>query len=83
MSKPEPYKWAKCPLSGCGEDLCVETTSVVYVDDRPQTDFTSTEPSYWEVTCANGHVLDCGGSDSDGRNVILGYRSAQSLGGLR
>lgn len=85
MSDFIPYKWAKCPIPGCDEDLIMSLTTPVYVDDVPLTELNDVGMRYaeWETGCSNGHVVDCGGSESDGRTVIHGYRNAQSLGGLR
>lgn len=85
MSNFTPNKWAKCPVPGCGEDLVMWLLTPVYVDDTPLSYVGPVimDNADWETVCANGHTVDCGGTDSDGRTVLHGYRTAQSLGGLR
>jgi len=84
MSSFTKYKWAKCPIPNCGEDLIMVLSTPVYVDDRPLTSVVDTlDYSEWETACANGHVVDSGGPECDGRLPLHGYRNAQSLGGLR
>ena len=78
---------AKCPLRNCGAQLYLVVSAAFVVEDtvspvsdlRPNRAVTES----WDVECEEGHRLDSGSHENDGRAPLLGLRSALSLGGLR
>lgn len=83
MSLPDE---AKCPLPGCGAPLYLMRSFAIPVDDSLGAAIGERHAisECWEVVCeTNDHRIDSGGDETDGRSTLLGYRSAQSLGGLR
>jgi hypothetical protein len=78
---------ATCPLPHCDAELRLSVTSDFVVEDTvtPVSDLDQRHAlvDYWEVGCIEGHVVDSGGRETDGRAPILGLRSALSLAGLR
>lgn len=85
-TNPTPRE-ATCPLPGCGKPLYLIIQSILIVEDTttPVTDSSVVQSlnDTWDVECENGHRLDSGGVEGDGRRPLLGFRSAMSLGGLR
>lgn len=78
---------AKCPLPRCGADLYLSVSHNFIVEDT-LTPVSDLEPrraitDEWEVFCTEGHRLDAGSQETDGRPPLLGLRSALSLGGYR
>lgn len=78
---------ASCPLPHCTAELRLSVTSEFVVEDTvtPVSDLAQRYSivDYWEVGCIEGHIVDSGSSETDGRTPLLGFRSAMSLGGLR
>lgn len=77
---------AECLIPGCGSPLYLIRSLCIPVDDSfgAATDDRHAISEWWEIVCEqNDHRLDSGGSETDGRSALIGYRSAQSLGGLR
>jgi hypothetical protein len=78
---------ARCPLAHCDAELRLSVTSDFVVEDTvtPVSDLDQRHSliDYWEVGCTNGHTIDHGGQEVDGRPPLLGLRSALSLVGMR
>lgn len=78
---------ATCPLPHCSAELRLAVTSEFVVEDTitPVSDLAQRHSlvDSWEVGCTEGHVIDSGCRETDGRPPLLGLRSALSLGGLR
>lgn len=84
LAEPRPRE-ARCPLKDCGKELYLVVHQCVLIDDTttPLKDAVTPLTESWDIECENGHRLDSGGYEMDSRGRILGYRSGQSIGGVR
>ncbi|MGG5257479.1 hypothetical protein [Phycicoccus avicenniae] len=78
--------YATCPLPHCDADLGIEVSAWDPIDDRPGAHLPDAQHpryGYWKLTCEQGHVVDEGAHEADGRSALVGHRVGQVLGGVR
>lgn len=81
-----PPVTATCPLPYCDAALGIEVSAWDPIDDCPGAhlpDARHARYAYWKLVCENGHAVDEGGYESDGRPPKVGYRFGQVVGGVR